>query len=397
MFDTVIHNARLYPMSGSSEQSDATQIGIKDGKIQQLGDERLVGIFKGKELIDAQQACVLPGFIDCHTHILYASDRSDEHAQRLQGVSYADIHAQGGGIQASVKAIRAASVDELVEQSLPRIQNLINEGISTIEIKSGYGLDIENELKMLRAIKQCSKQLEINVVSTFLGAHTVPQNMSKQNYLNLVINDMLPKVADEQLADFVDIYVENIAFDNVDMKALFSAADKFGLKTRVHAEQLSNMHAAQTAAELKAFCADHLEYLDAAGAQAMSANKTVAVLLPSAFYFLRETQKPPIDLLREHNVVMAVATDCNPGTSPIPSILTALHFAVHLFGLTPEEALLGITQNAAKALGIDEKLGNLAVGKDANLCFWDISNPNLLCYQLGGIAPTQRMMNGKLS
>jgi len=396
MFDTVIHNARLYPMSGTTEQSDSTQIAIKDGKIQQLANEKSEGLLLAKQTIDANQACILPGFIDCHTHILYAQDRADEHAMRLQGHSYAEIHARGGGIQSSVRAVHAATEAQLIEQTKPRIQNLINEGVTTIEIKSGYGLDLDNEVKMLRAIKACRNLLPIDVISSFLGAHVVPKDIDKTTYIDQIIDQMLPKIAAADLAEFVDIFVENIAFDINDMQKLFAAAKKYNLKTRVHAEQLSNQSAAKTAAELQAYSADHLEYLDENGAQAMHENNTVAVLLPSAFYFLQEIQKPPLELLRKHNVKMAVATDCNPGTSPIPSLLTALHFAVHLFGLTPEEALLGVTLNSAHVLGLADTHGSLEIGKQANLCFWNINSPNMLCYQLGGIKPTHRMYKGVL-
>jgi len=395
MFDTVIHNAKLYPMSESAERSDKTQIGIKNGIIQQLGNEDLENRFTGKEVIDANGACLLPGFIDCHTHIVYASDRSEEHSLRLQGVSYAEVHAQGGGIQSSVKAVRQASIEDLVQESVPRIKNLLKEGVTSLEIKSGYGLDLDNEFKMLRAIKQCQESLPVEIVSTFLGAHTIPKNSNKSDYLQSIINDMLPVVAEEKLANFVDIYVEHIAFDNDDMQKLFNAAEQYGFKTRAHTEQLSNMQASKTAAELGAKSVDHLEYLDQESIKAMAKHSTTAVLLPNAFYFLNEKQLPPIDLMREHNINMAIATDCNPGTAPIPSLLTALHFAVHLFGLTPSEALLGVTINAARALDIDSRKGSIEVGKAADLCLWNLDSPEFLCYQLGGVNPESIFINGK--
>ncbi len=394
MNDLVIHNARLYPMSHNCERSTANQIAILNGKINEISDKGKTGLLPAKEYYDAEGACLLPGLVDCHTHIVFSGDRSHEHTMRITGASYADIHAAGGGIHASVKAVSAVSVDELIRQSLPRIQNLQSEGVTTIEIKSGYGLNLENEIKMLRAIRKINKLLALNVVSTFLGAHTIPKELTEQEYLNDVITNMLPNIAAEDLADAVDIFNEHIAFSNESMQKLFTAAKKYNLKTRVHAEQLSNQRAAAFASELGALSADHLEYLEEHGAKAMAKNKTIAVLLPSAFYFLQETKKPPIDLLRKHKVAMAVATDTNPGTAPIPSILTALHLSVHLFNLSPEEALMGITLNAAKALGLDSHCGSLEIGKQADMTLWDIPNPDFLCYQLGGIYPKNVWFKG---
>ena len=349
-----------------------------------------------KEYYDAQGACVLPGLIDRHTHIDYSGERAQEHAMRISGASYADIHAAGGGIHASVKAVNNTNVHELITESLPRIENLQAEGVTTMEIKSGYGLNLKNEIKMLKAIRKIGKHLDLNVVSTFLGAHTIPKELTEQEYLNDIIRNMLPNIAAEDLADAVDIYVEHLAFSKNSMQKLFTAAKKYNLKTRVHAEQLSNQQAAAFAAELGALSADHLEYLEEHGAISMAKAKTVAVLLPSAFYFLQESKKPPIDLLRKHKVTMAVATDTNPGTSPIPSILTALHLSVHLFGLTPQEALMGITSNAAKALGLESVCGSLEIGKQADITLWDIPSPEFLCYQLGGNKPKQVWYKGEI-
>ena len=396
MNDLVIHNARLYPMSHNCERSKANQIAVLDGKISEISDQRQTGILPAKEYHDAQGACVLPGLIDCHTHIVFSGDRAQEHTMRITGASYADIHAAGGGIHASVKAVKNASVDDLITQSLPRIENLQAEGVTTLEIKSGYGLNLENEIKMLQAIRKIGKHLALNVVSTFLGAHTIPKELTEQEYLNDIINNMLPNIAAEYLADAVDIYVEHIAFSKESMQKLFAAAKRYNLKTRVHAEQLSNQQAAAFASELGALSADHLEYLEEHGARAMAKANTVAVLLPSAFYFLQETKKPPIDLLRKHQVAMAVATDTNPGTSPIPSILTALHLSVHLFNLKPEEALMGVTLNAAKALGLHTLCGSLEIGKQADITLWDIPSPEFLCYQLGGIKPENVWFRGKI-
>ncbi len=397
MNDLVIHNARLYPMSDGIEPSAANQIAVLDGKISEIADQGQNALLAAKEYYDAKGACVLPGLIDCHTHIVYSGQRAHEHAMRISGANYADIHAAGGGIHASVDAIRNSSIDELIKESLPRIKNLQTEGVTTLEIKSGYGLDIDNEIKMLQAIRQISNKTALNVVSTFLGAHTIPKDSTEEEYLNDIINNMLPKIASENLADAVDIYVEHLAFSKDSMQQLFTAAKKYNLKTRVHAEQLSNQHAAALASELGALSADHLEYLDEAGAKAMAKANTVAVLLPSAFYFLQETKKPPIDLLRKHNVKMAVSTDTNPGTSPIPSILIALHLSVHLFNLDPKEALLGVTLNAAKALGLEALCGSLEIGKQADITLWEIPSPELLCYQLGGIKPKMVWHKGKMT
>ncbi len=395
MNDLVIHNARLYPMSHNCECSTANQIAVLDGKISEISDQNQTGLLPAKEYFDADGACVLPGLIDCHTHIIFSGERSQEHILRITGSSYADIHAAGGGIHSSVRAVNRASVDDLITQSLPRIKNLQTEGVTTLEIKSGYGLNLENEIKMLKAIRKVGKHLALNVVSTFLGAHTVPKEQTEQEYIDNIINKMLPSIAAQDLADAVDIYVEHLAFSKKSMQKLFTAAKKYNLKTRVHAEQLSNQKAAEFASELGALSADHLEYLDESGAMAMAKANTVAVLLPSAFYFLQETKKPPIEILRKNQVVMAVATDTNPGTSPIPSILTALHLSVHLFNLKPEEALMGITINAAKALGLDSLCGSLEIGKQADITLWDISNPEFLCYQLGGIKPKNVWFKGK--
>ncbi|NNC97086.1 MAG: imidazolonepropionase [Gammaproteobacteria bacterium] len=387
--DLVIHNARLYPMSGNIECSECDQIAIDNGLISSISKSQSEGVLAARTSIDAQQRVLLPSFIDCHTHIVYAGDRSAEHNQRLRGVDYAEIHASGGGIYATVNAVRKADEAELIQQSMQRIQALQSEGVTTLEIKSGYGLDTDNELKMLGAIRTLKQNLPMNIVSTFLGAHTIPKNTTQNEYLDLIISEMLPLIAKHDLADAVDMYVENIAFDNAAMTQLFKAAQDLKLNTRVHAEQLSHMRAAETAASLGALSADHLEYLDKGGARVMGEHGCVAVLLPNAFYFLQETRKPPVASLRKHKVSIAVASDTNPGTSPIPSLLTALHFSVHLFGLDCQEALLGISLNAAKALGLQQKLGSLEVGKQADLALWDIPGPEFLCYQLGGLGPDQ--------
>jgi imidazolonepropionase len=336
---------------------------------------------------------VLPGLIDCHTHAVYAGDRAREHRMKLAGVSYAEIARSGGGIISTVRAVRAATERELVDAARPRLSALAAEGVTAVEIKSGYGLDVENEIKMLRAIRELSKVCPVRLVPTLLAAHAVPPDTTRGEYIDSVINELLPRVREEQLADCVDAFIDTIAFDVDDARRLFTRARELGFRIRVHAEQLSLSGAAALGAELGALSCDHLEYLDANSARAMAAAGSVAVLLPGAFYFLRESRRPPVALLREHGVAMAVASDLNPGSSPIASLLTCLHMSVLLFGLTPEEALLGVTYNAARALG-REDLGALVPGRRADFTVWEMPEPEFLAYQLGGVRPTAIFING---
>src|SRR5262245_27058961 len=376
-------------MDGSAQLSGARSFVVKDGAIITLGAEGAA-----RRTYDAEGAIVLPGLIDCHTHAVYAGDRAREHRMKLAGVSYTEIARAGGGIISTVRAFRAASERELVDAALPRLSALAAEGVTTLEIKSGYGLDVENEIKMLRAIRALSQVSPVRLVPTLLAAHAVPPDTTRGEYVDTVIHELLPRVRQEQLADCVDAFIETIAFDVDDARRLFDRARELGFRIRVHAEQLSLSGAAALGAELGALSCDHLEYLDADGARAMAAAGTVAVLLPGAFYFLRETRRPPVALLREHGVRMAVASDLNPGSSPIASLLTCLHMSVRLFGLTPEEALLGVTYNAARALG-REDIGALAPGRRADFTVWDIPEPEFLAYQLGGVRPAAIFINGE--
>lgn len=388
MFDLRVDNARLYPMDGTASLTAARSLVIRNGSIVALdaaGPARVT--------YDARGAAVLPGLIDCHTHAVYAGDRAHEHRLKLGGASYAEIARAGGGILSTVRAVRGASENDLVAATRPRIDALGVEGVTTLEIKSGYGLDVDTELKMLRVIAALAQQTPLRLVPTLLAAHAVPPGSSRRDYLDTVLNELLPRVHDERLADCVDAFIETIAFDLEDARRLFTRARELGFKVRVHAEQLSRSGAAALGAEFGALSCDHLEYLDAPGARAMAEAGTVAVLLPGAYYFLRESQRPPIALLREHGVAMAVASDLNPGSSPIASLLTCLHMSVLLFGLTPEEALLGVTYNAARALGRDD-LGALVPGRRADLTVWDIPEPEFLAYQLGGVRPTAIFING---
>jgi imidazolonepropionase len=389
MHDILFKNLRFYPMSADLAPGVGDCIAVSNGRFSAIGER-----VEAKQEIDLDGHLVLPGFVDCHTHLLYAGDRMKEHALRLSGASYEEIARSGGGILSTVRAVRAATIEDLVEQSLPRAQALMAEGVTTIEIKSGYGLDTDNEIKMLRAIRRLDELIPARVRATFLGAHAVPDGRERRDYLNDVCKVMLPIVADEGLADSVDIFVESIAFGLDDLSMLADSAEKFGLSLRVHAEQLSSMGASRMAAELKALSCDHLEYASADDVRAMGENGTVAVLLPGAFYFLGETRKPPIDLLRKHDVPMAVASDINPGSSPVVSLLTNLHMASTLFGLTTDESLAGITRHAARAMGLAGEVGEIALGARADFSVWQLESPEFLLYQLGGVSPRAVFVNG---
>ena len=387
MHDLLLRNAQVFTGNGI-----ARTLAVSGGRVAAVDCPADAA---AREVLDAGGKLLLPGFIDCHTHALYAGDRMAEHLLKMQGASYADIAKAGGGIVSTVKAVRAASEAQLIEQTLPRLEALRAEGVTTVEIKSGYGLDFDTELKMLRAIRALPGHIPMEVRATFIGAHAVPPGSDRATYMQEILSTMLPAVAEEKLADAVDIFVEHIAFDVMDLERLAVQAAKLGLKLRAHTDQLSNMGATRRAAELGARSCDHLEYADEADAQAMGKAGTVAVLLPAAYYFLKETRKPPIGLLRKHGVPMAVATDLNPGTSPVASLLTALHMAGILFGLSADELLAGVTSNAARALGLEGRIGALAPGMDADFCLWDLPDPGFLSYQLGGLKPTHRFFKGK--
>ncbi|MGH8292931.1 MAG: imidazolonepropionase [Gammaproteobacteria bacterium] len=392
MYDLLVRNARIYPMVSDAAVAPARTLAVSDSRVVALG---VPSASEAKEVFDARDRIILPGFVDCHTHALYAGDRVAEHTLKLRGASYAEITGAGGGIQTTVRAVRAADEAQLVQETLPRLQALAAEGVTTVEIKSGYGLASEQEFKMLHAIQRLRLHLNMDIAATFLGAHAVPQEKSREEYFREVLDVMLPAVAGQKLAESVDIFAESFAFTTDEVRQLFTAASRLGLHCRIHSDQLSHMGATEAAATLGALSCDHLEHATEEDVQAMARAGSVAVLLPGAFYFLRETRKPPIELLRRHRVPMAVSTDLNPGTSPIASLLTVMHMAALLFGLTPDEILLGVTQHAARALGREQRVGSLAPGRHADFVVWDIPTPESLLYQLGGLKPAAVFYKGK--
>ena len=337
------------------------------------------------EIIDCEGRLITPGLIDCHTHLVWAGNRANEFEMRLAGATYEEVTRAGGGIVSSVSSLRAASEDELVRQSLPRLDTLISEGATTVEIKSGYGLDLENEKKALSAARRLGELRPVDIRTTFLGAHAMPAEAAgdKDAFIAKVADEMLPAIAKLGLADAVDGFCEGIAFSPEQIARVFDRAESLGLPVKLHADQLSNLHGAALAARYGALSADHLEYTDEAGAMAMAKAGSVAVLLPGAFYFIRETKKPPLDLFRKHGTKLALATDCNPGTSPLTSLLLTMNIAATLFGMTVDECLAGVTREAARALGLADEVGTLQAGKRADLAIWDVERPAELVYRMG--------------
>ncbi|MFB2538399.1 MULTISPECIES: imidazolonepropionase [unclassified Acinetobacter] len=391
-FDTLIINAHIATMNNEFGYGNNTPYGtitdaamaIQDGKIVWLGKTVNLPKHTADNVIDVTGQWLTPALIDCHTHLVYAGNRSNEFEMRLNGVSYEEVARQGGGIVSTVKATREASFDELYQASVPRLKDLISQGVTTIEIKSGYGLDLDSERKMLAVAKKLGEDFGITVRKTYLAAHATPPEYKGQNdaYIDKVC-EWLPILHAEGLVDAVDAFCENIAFNLEQVSKVFNVAKSLGLPVKLHAEQLSDMGGSGLVASFDGLSADHIEYLSMKDIDKMAKSGTVGVLLPTAFYTLRETKLPPIQAMRDAGVNMAVSTDCNPGTSPSTSLLLAMNMACTLFRLTPEESLAGTTLHAAQALGLSEHKGKIAVGYDADIALWNITRPADLCYLIG--------------
>lgn len=387
---TVFRNARLATLAPG-----ASGLGVVEHGAVAVRGERIAyagpaidlppALVQGSEIVDCAGRWITPGLVDCHTHLVYGGDRAKDFELRLQGVTYQEIARAGGGILSTVRATRDASAETLLQLALQRLDALIAEGVTTVEVKSGYGLDLPNERKTLQVARQLAQHRNVSVSTTFLGAHALPPEAAqgKDDYIDNVVLRMLPTLAGEGLVDAVDAFCEGIAFSPEQVARVFTAAAQLGLPVKLHADQLSNLQGAALAAKFRALSADHLEHSDEASVAAMAASGTVAVILPGAFYFLREQQRPPLDLLRRHGVKMAVATDCNPGTSPLTSLLLAMNMAATQFGMTTEECIAGVTREAAQALGLAAQTGTLEVGKYADLAIWDIERPAELVYRIG--------------
>lgn len=382
-------NARLATMAGAQAGLGIVEKGAivaRGGRILYAGPESgLPATAGGAETVDCEGRWITPGLIDCHTHLVHVGNRASEFEMRLAGATYEEVARAGGGIVSSVRSLRTASEDQLVRETLPRLDALLAEGITTVEVKSGYGLDLDNEVKSLRAARRLGEERSATVRTTCLSAHALPPEAQgdKDAFIALVVEDILPAIAHERLADAVDAFCEGIAFSPDQVARVFDAAGKLGLPVKLHADQLSDLGGAALAARFGALSADHLEYASEAGIAAMARSGTVAVLLPGAYYFIRETRRPPVARFRANGVAIALATDCNPGTSPLTSLLLTMNMAATLFFMTVEECLLGVTRNAAAALGLAHETGTLEAGKRADLAIWDIGTPAELVYRIG--------------
>ena len=397
--DRLWKNARLATMTGQGlGLVDKGLIAARGGDIVYAGPEAEAPAFTAPEVVDCDGRWITPGLVDCHTHIVHGGNRAHEFELRLAGATYEELARAGGGIVSTMKATRAASEDELLAQALPRVDALIAEGVTTLEVKSGYGLERVAEMKSLKAARRLGEVRPLSVTTTFLGAHALPPEAAgdKDAYIDLVCRDMLPAVAAAGLADSVDAFCEAIGFTPEQVARVFETAKGLGLPVKLHAEQLSNLHGAALAARFGAQSADHLEYIDEAGAAALAASGTVAVLLPSAFYFVRETHKPPVELLRRHGVPIAIASDSNPGSSPLTSLLLAMNMAATLFRLTVDECLAGVTREAARALGRLDRIGTLEAGKSCDLAIWNVERPAELVYRMGFNPLHQRVWRGTI-
>lgn len=398
MWDLVfVHAKILENISHDSYQIiDDGVLAVVNGRIDFVGLISEIDLNQAKQVIDLNGKWILPGLIDCHTHLVFAGDRSHEFEMRQQGKSYAEIAKAGGGIVSTVAATRAASFDELYVLAAKRLQTYFSQGVTTVEIKSGYGLELEAELKQLCVARKLAADLPMNIKTTFLGAHAVPKEYQGEpdKYIDYVCQEMLPRVADENLADFVDVFTESIGFNLVQSEKVFEAAAKYNLKIKCHAEQLTHMGAANLASGYGAVSVDHIEYINTDDIQTLKQNQTTAVLLPGAYYFLREKKQPPVQALSEAGVPIALATDFNPGSSPTNQLHLIMNQACIFWNMTPQDALKGITSNAAKALGISDNTGDLSKGKQADCSIWDITHPRDLACTFDLKACYGRVVNG---
>jgi len=392
MFDLLLHNANI--LTFNKDNSDFSiinngLIGIKNGVIKLLSSDDIKNP-TAKQEIDIKNKWVLPGFIDCHTHFIYGGNRAHEFQQILEGATYQDIAKQGGGIKYTVEQTRNISYEELLRISKKRLNNFVyNNGVTTVEVKSGYGLDLDTEIKMLKVAKSLGEEKYADIIKTYLGAHVTPKEYlnNSDNYIDFIIDKVLPKLVELKLVDAVDAFCENIAFNKSQVERLFKAACKYNLNLKCHAEQLTNTGVSDLLNNYKLLSLEHLEYADLKDIKNMAQNNVAAILLPGAYYYLKETKKPPVDLFREYNVPIAIATDCNPGSSPCESLLTIMNMACVLYGLTVFESIKAVTMNAAKALGLDDTIGSIELDKQADLVIWDINNPAELCYKIGAYRP----------
>jgi imidazolonepropionase len=397
--DTLWTDARLLTLARGRDGLgliEPAAVGARDGRIELVAPmAELPASITAAETIDCAGRLVTPGLVDCHTHLVFAGDRAAEFEQRLEGATYEQIAAAGGGILSTVRATRAADEAALVEAALPRLDRLIAEGVTTIEIKSGYGLDRDTELRMLRAAREVGRRRPVTVLTTYLGLHAAPRDRDRGAFIDEACDVVLPAAAGEGLADAVDAFRDRIGFTEAEVARFFAAAAAHGLPVKLHADQLTNAGGAALAARFGALSADHLEYTDDAGAAAMAAAGTVAVLLPGAFYTLREEQRPPVEAFRKHGTAMALATDCNPGSSPLTSLLLAMNMGATLFRLTVEECIRGVTRNAAQALGRLDDIGTVEVGKSCDLAIWNVGRAAELVYRIGFNPLERRVWRGR--
>lgn len=398
MFDSLWTNLRIATMEKDNPYIMDGAIGITKNQIEWIGSIKDLPTQEAKDVHSCSNAWVTPGLIDCHTHLIFAGNRAKEFAMRQQGATYEEIAQQGGGIQLTVNATRKATEQELYDLAKERLERFLKEGVTTVEIKSGYGLDFESEIKILRVATQLQQDLPMRIYRTFLGAHICPKEYQndKDGYIEFLCKELLPEIYKQKLADSVDAFCETIAFSPEQVSKLFTTAQNLGLPVRLHADQLHNLEGGTLAAQYHALSADHLEYLSEAGVEALAKSNTVAVLTPGSYYFLKEDKKPPIENLKKHHVPIAISTDLNPGTSPINSLATIRNMACVFFGFTPEDTLIGVTRNSAQALGMSDHIGTLSIGKKADFVIWKIDELDELSYGIGFDPKKTVVINGKV-